>query len=128
MINPIKNIVQAGQNLNLLVEGSSIHGDFNARGDVRIDGELHGNIHSTGRVALGPKSKVTGNVVCQFADVGGQVQGNVDAAECLCMRSNCRINGDIKTARLIVEEGAQFSGGCTMQPAGIEKLRTVKEA
>jgi cytoskeletal protein CcmA (bactofilin family) len=127
MINPIKNIVQAGQNLNLLVEGSSIQGDLNAKGDVRIDGELRGNIHSTGRVALGSKSKVTGNVICQFADVGGHIQGNVEA-ESLTLRAHCRINGDIKTSRLIVEEGAQFSGACSMQPAGIEKLRTVREA
>ncbi|MBU6332305.1 MAG: polymer-forming cytoskeletal protein [Bacteroidetes bacterium] len=128
MINPIKNIVQAGQNLNLLVEGSTIQGDLHAKGDVRIDGELRGNIHSTGRVALGPKSKVTGNVICQFADVGGLIQGNVEAAESLTLRAHCRINGDIKTARLVVEEGAQFSGGCSMQPAGVEKLRTVREA
>jgi cytoskeletal protein CcmA (bactofilin family) len=128
MINPIKNIVQVGQNLNLLVEGSSIQGDLDAKGDVRIDGELRGNVHSTGRVALGPKSKITGNVVCQFADVGGQVQGNIEAAETLTLRSNCRIIGDVKTARLVVEDGAQFSGGCSMQPAGIEKLRTVREA
>jgi cytoskeletal protein CcmA (bactofilin family) len=128
MINPIKNIVQVGQNLNLLVEGSSIQGDLTAKGDVRIDGELRGNINSTGRVALGSKSKVTGNVYCQFADVGGQVVGNVEAAESITLRANSRINGDIKTARLVVEEGAQFSGGCTMQPAGVEKLRTVREA
>ncbi|MBM3918580.1 MAG: polymer-forming cytoskeletal protein [Sphingomonadales bacterium] len=128
MINPIKNIVQAGQNLNLLVEGSSIQGDLNANGDVRIDGELMGSINSTGRVALGPKSKVTGNVICQFADVGGHVVGNVEAAESLTLRAHCRINGDIKTARLVVEEGAQFSGVCSMQTAGVEKLRTVREA
>jgi cytoskeletal protein CcmA (bactofilin family) len=128
MINPIKNIVQAGQNLNLLVEGSTIQGDLHAKGDVRIDGELRGNIHSTGRVALGPKSKVTGHVICQFADVGGHIQGNIEASESLTLRAHCRINGDIKTARLVVEEGAQFSGGCSMQPAGVEKLRTVREA
>ena len=102
------------QSINIINEGTRIKGDIIASGDIRIDGELTGNISAKGRLVVGPNGKITGEVNCSNVEVSGYIKGKVNATDLLNMKSTSQIEGDIVAGKLSVEPGSLFSGTCTM--------------
>jgi cytoskeletal protein CcmA (bactofilin family) len=95
-------------------EGTSIKGDVSASGDIRIDGTLIGNIEAKGRLVIGPKGRIEGEVNCNNIEISGYIKGKITVPELLNMKSSAKINGDIVAGKLSVEPGSLFSGTCTM--------------
>jgi len=100
--------------INIISEGTKIKGDIVANGDIRIDGELSGNISAQGRLVVGPKGRVLGEIVCKNIEVSGYIKGKVKAGELLTMKATSNIEGDISAVKLSVEPGSVFTGTCTM--------------
>lgn len=103
-----------GQSINIINEGTLIKGDVVAGGDIRIDGELTGNIEAKGRLVIGPKGKVEGQIVCGNIEISGYIKGKITVSELLTMKSSAQIFGDIIAGKLAVEPGSVFTGTCTM--------------
>ena len=91
--------------INTITVGTSIKGDIQANGDFRMDGTLEGNITLTGKL---------GNVVCQNANVLGNIDGNLSVKEFLTLYATSRVKGDIVANKLAIEPGAYFTGSCHM--------------
>lgn len=106
-----------GQDLNLIGIGTSITGDINSSGDLRIDGTVKGNVYSKARLVLGPNGKIEGDIHAQNADIQGAVKGKLMVGEILFLKTSALINGDIITNKLVVESGAEFNGNCIMKSA-----------
>ncbi len=106
-----------GQDLNLIGIGTSITGDINSSGDLRIDGTVKGNVYSKARLVLGPNGKIEGDIHAQNADIQGSVKGKLMVGEILFLKTSALINGDIITNKLVVESGAEFNGNCIMKSA-----------
>jgi cytoskeletal protein CcmA (bactofilin family) len=102
------------QSINIISEGTRIKGDVISAGDIRIDGELNGNISTKGKLVVGPNGKITGEVDCNNVEVSGFIKGKVNATELLNMKSTSQIEGDIIAGKLSVEPGSLFTGSCTM--------------
>ena len=102
------------QTINIISEGTRIKGDIIASGDIRIDGDLTGNISVKGKLVVGPTGKISGEVDCSNVEISGYIKGKVAAAELLNMKSTSQIEGDIIAGKLSVEPGSLFSGTCTM--------------
>ena len=102
------------QSINIISEGTRIKGDVISAGDIRIDGELNGNISTKGKLVVGPSGKITGEVDCNNVEVSGFIKGKVSATELLNMKSTSQIEGDIIAGKLSVEPGSMFTGSCTM--------------
>ena len=100
--------------VNTITVGTTITGDITANGDFRLDGALQGNVTLTGKLVVGEKGSVSGNIVCQNANIFGSVEGNVQVKEFLTLYSSSRIKGDLITGKLSIEPGARFTGSCTM--------------
>lgn len=104
----------SGSSINIISEGTKIKGDIVANGDIRIDGDLVGNISAQGRLVVGPKGKIEGKIDCNNIEVSGYIKGKVFAKELLTMKSTSKIEGDISAVKLSVEPGSEFTGTCTM--------------
>ncbi len=102
------------QSINIISEGTKIKGDIIANGDIRIDGELLGNISAKGRLVIGPKGKIEGQILCNNIEISGNVKGKITASELINMKSTSQILGDIIAGKLSVEPGSLFSGSCVM--------------
>lgn len=107
-------VADSPDRLNVVVEGSRILGDFIAESNVRIDGEIQGNVSSPSKVVIGKSGFIKGNLVCAEADIEGRLEGHLKIEDLLTLRSNADINGDIETSKIQIEEGAKFSGSCKM--------------
>lgn len=79
-----------------------------------MDGKLEGDITLNGKLVIGESGMVTGNVVCQNANIIGTVNGNVTVKELLSLYATAKVKGDILINKLSIEPGAAFSGTCRM--------------
>jgi len=101
-------------NINLIGFGTEITGDISCNGDLRIDGNLSGNISSKGKVVVGETGRIKGEISCKNSDISGIIEGKVTVIELLSLKSTARINGDISTSKLAIEPGSKFTGYCNM--------------
>ena len=103
--------------LNSIGSGTSVTGDLISEGDIRIDGNIKGNIQAKSRLVIGEASSVEGNILARHATIAGKLKGNISVAETLLLKATARIDGDIVTEKIIIESGAQFNGHCAMSSA-----------
>ena len=88
-----------------------ISGQIFSKEDLYVDGDVEGTIElQEHRLTIGPNGKVRSNLTAHEVVILGNVQGNVDASEKLEVRKDARLVGDIKTARIVIEDGAYFKG------------------
>lgn len=105
----------AGPNLmNQFGQGTTITGDVSTEGDIRVDGKVNGNVTSKAKVVVGASGLITGDVLCQNAYIDGRVEGNIEVSELLILSATANVVGDIKIKKLVVQEGAKFTGKCVM--------------
>ncbi len=109
-----KPIETEQKQINIIGAGTNITGDVNCSGDIRIDGGLTGNLNVQGKVVIGTSGAIKGEVTCKNSEVEGKVEGKISVAELLSLKATSSINGDIKTRRLAIEPGANFTGNCIM--------------
>jgi len=103
---------------NLIQSGTSITGDIQSNGNIRIDGTLNGTVEAGGRVILGSTGTVEGEIRCINADIEGRVMGTIHVKELLTFKATANVNGEIYTNKLAIEPGARFTGSCSMDNTG----------
>ena len=112
----------APSQVNIIAEGTVFEGTLQADSDVRVSGRIVGKLRVKGKAVIAPEGVVEGEVAATSATVAGTVQGDLVIAEKLMLGTSARVEGTIKTGRLIVEEGAIFNGECQMgQPGQLRK-------
>ena len=94
--------------------GTVFKGEINSPNDIRIDGIFEGRICSKGRVVVGEKANVKGDIICMNVDFCGTMKGNFYVKETLSLKSGCTVDGDLHIKRLQVELDAKFNGNCKM--------------
>ena len=99
---------------NTISKDTSIEGNVQTSGNLRVEGKILGNIRAKSKVVLGSSAKVEGKIFAQNADIEGTVKGTVQVEGLLTLKSNANIKGDIHTGKLVMEAGAQFDGKCKM--------------
>lgn len=104
----------AQDQINLVGKGTVFEGTVRAENDVRASGQVIGTLRVEGKAMISESGSVDGEIIATNADVAGRVQGDIEIEERLVLKSTARVEGNIETDRLVVEEGAQFTGECTM--------------
>lgn len=112
----------SGEGMTLIGEEAFFHGNLSAKGSLRVEGVLEGDISDAVDVEVGTRGRILGNVASESLTVAGEVVGNVVASRSVELLANSRLSGDIRTPKLRVDEGAFFDGTCAMGD-GSEKPR-----
>jgi cytoskeletal protein CcmA (bactofilin family) len=88
-----------------------IKGQIFSREDLTIDGEIDGSVElHEHRLTVGPNGKLQAGVKAREVVVLGTIHGNVEASDKIDIRKDAKLVGDIKTARIVIEDGAYFKG------------------
>src|SRR5262245_285584 len=88
-----------------------VKGQIFSREDLTIDGEVEGTVElQEHRLTVGPNGKVLATVKAREIVVLGTIHGNVEASDKIDIRKEAKLVGDIKTARIVIEDGAYFKG------------------
>lgn len=103
---------------NAMAAGSFVKGNITSEADFRLDGRVEGDIACSGKIVVGQKGSVTGNIRCQNAEIHGEIIGTIQTDNHLTLKATARIQGDIRTQTLEIEAGAKFDGTCRMKGEG----------
>ena len=106
--------IMESQARNLIGNGTTVKGDIDSNGDIRIDGHLIGSLKSNGKVVIGQTGVMEGDLNCKQAEISGVVKGNIITDELTTLKATSKVEVDLKTSQLLIEVGAQFTGKCVM--------------
>lgn len=112
---------------NVFALGTKIVGNIVSDGDIRVDGEIEGEIKTSGRVVLGKSSLVEGTITCPNAEILGKFTGKLFISETLSIRDTAIVSGEITTKKLAIDVNAVFNGTCNMnQASDVKESKSIK--
>ena len=95
----------------VLGKSVAVKGQILSREDLTIDGEVEGTVEmQEHRLTIGPNGKVRASVKAREVIVLGTLHGNVETGDRIDIRKEAKLVGDLKTARIVIEDGAYFKG------------------
>jgi len=106
-----------------------VKGQIFSREDLVIDGEVEGTVElHEHKLTVGPNGKVAAGVKAREIVVLGSIHGNVEAADKIDIRKDAKLVGDIKTARIVIEDGAYFKGSIDITKGETAKPQVQQKA
>jgi cytoskeletal protein CcmA (bactofilin family) len=102
----------------VISRGVKIEGKLSCSGNIRLDGEVQGDISSQGIVIIGENGGVNGQINADSVTIGGKVTGTIRAKDKVVLEAKANLKGDIITKTLLVEAGAIFNGNSKMGNSG----------
>jgi cytoskeletal protein CcmA (bactofilin family) len=110
-VEPHHDTTRGGGGAAVLGKSVIVKGQIYGREDLTIDGEVEGTVElQEHRLTIGPNGKVLATVKAREVVVLGTVHGNVETRDKIQIRKDAKLVGDIKPARIEIEDGAYFKG------------------
>jgi cytoskeletal protein CcmA (bactofilin family) len=101
---------------NILSSDVEIKGSLKFQNELTIDGKIEGEITSNGVLTVGENAEIKGEIKTKSVTVLGKVHGNITVEERCELKSHAVLHGDLKAARLVIEDGATFVGKSEVTP------------
>ncbi len=101
---------------NVLGPDVEIKGSLKFTGELTFEGKLEGEIQTDGTLTLGETAVVNGNINVQSIVVRGKINGNINAKDKIDLKAKTELFGDIRAAKLVIEEGVTFVGKTDVNP------------
>lgn len=98
----------------LIAGGATVNGDLKTPGSAVVEGKIVGSVSSQGDVQIGPNGLIDGEVEAKNITVAGRVKGKIFADDKVVLVSGSRVEGDIHSQSLRIEDSVFFQGGCVM--------------
>src|SRR6266566_7654341 len=105
--NPAKNVLSSDVELK---------GNLRFAGELTLEGKLEGEVSTDGVLNLGETGVINGNLTVNSVVVRGKINGNVTAKDKIEIKSKAEVFGDIRAAKLVIEEGVTFVGKTEVNP------------
>src|SRR3954468_4973459 len=103
-------------NKNVLTSDVEIKGNLRFSGELTFEGKLEGEINSDGTLQLGDSAVVNGNINASTVIVRGKITGNITAKDKIELKAKTELFGDVKSSKLVIEEGVTFVGKTEVNP------------
>jgi cytoskeletal protein CcmA (bactofilin family) len=105
-----------GANRNHLSSDVEIKGTLKFQNDLVFDGKIEGEIQSNATLTVGKSAHVQGEVKSKTIIIHGSVHGNIEAVERIELKATGQLIGDLRAARIMIEDGATFVGKSEVSP------------
>jgi cytoskeletal protein CcmA (bactofilin family) len=107
--------IKEGTLTGFVGNGTTLTGEANFKGMLRVDGALSGRVSSAdGTLIVSTNGRVDANVEVAVAQIFGTVNGDITATKRIEMGRVAKVTGNIQTPALVIENGAIFEGSCRM--------------
>ena len=104
----------------ILGPDANFKGEMNFEKGLRLQGRFEGKMNTPGRLHVAKEARMQADVDCGALIVEGDVKGNLSANDRIELKSTARYEGDLRTSKLTVDEGAVFNGHVTVGPEAIK--------
>lgn len=100
--------------ISIIGQGMTLAGDCQTEGTIRIEGRVEGTIRAGKSVVVGRSGEVVGDIYTQDAVISGKVSGSIVAESRLELQATCAVEGEIRSRRILLDEGGRFNGNIQM--------------
>ena len=112
-----------------LDQGTSVTGELQFSGTLRVDGEFHGSITTKDKLIVGERAQVHADIKAGEVEVYGSISGSVESNRRVEIHPTGSVKGDIRTPELVIEAGGILDGnsritGDSKAEAQFETTRT----
>ena len=111
---------------NMISQGTKIVGNISSNSDFRVEGNIEGELKTSGKVVVGKSGVINGSLIGENADFEGSFSGKLKLGGMLTLRSSAYIEGEVEISKLSVEPGATFNATCSMK-GGVKELKNSEE-
>ena len=111
---------------NMISQGTKIVGNISSNSDFRVEGNIEGELKTSGKVVVGKSGVISGSLIGENADFEGSFSGKLKLGGMLTLRSSAYIEGEVEISKLSVEPGATFNATCSMK-GGVKELKKSEE-
>ena len=101
---------ELGDVVSIIGPGMKVVGDCSSDGTIRVEGQVEGAVKAAKSVVVGRDGQVVGDISTQDAIIAGSVSGSVSAESRVELQASCRVQGDIRSRRIKLDEGGQVDG------------------
>ena len=106
------NVLETTSQSCVIGQGTTIEGSFISKEDVRLDGKLIGELKVEKRLVMGENGLIDGNATCNGSSISGKIKGEIHVDGTLHLSQSAFVNGKIRAKKLVVDEGASYTGEC----------------
>lgn len=108
--------IMSNSGKNVLGPDVEIKGNLKFSGELTFEGKLDGEVQTDGVLNLGDSAVINGNINAQSVIVRGKITGNVNAKEKIEIKAKAELFGDIRSTKLVIEEGVTYVGKTEVNP------------
>ena len=105
----------------IIARGTTLEGLLKGSPDLRVEGEVSGEIRSSSRVVVGSSGRVKALIRARTIQVAGRVEGDLTADERIELASSAAVVGNLLAPRILIKEGANLQGSVEMSSPAAEK-------
>ena len=116
MTPPPANPQSSGSNpkTTVVAGGTKVKGQVSGAASLVVEGVVEGRLHLENEVSVGVDGLVTGEIKARSVRVGGRVKGNIEGLEMVEILANGSVEGDVRSPRVVIADGAFFKGKVEM--------------
>ncbi len=100
--------------ISILAPGTTVAGELRTDGVVRIEGKVEGSLHAGGQVLVAKGGVVQGDIRTREAIIAGEVRGGIFAEQRVELQASCKVDGDVTTPQIVIQEGGKLDGRIRM--------------
>jgi cytoskeletal protein CcmA (bactofilin family) len=104
----------------ILGPDASFKGELTYEKGMRLHGKMEGKVNTPGRLHVAKEAKMQADVDAGAITVEGDVHGNLSAGDRIELKQSARYEGDLRSSRLVVDEGAILVGHVTVGPDAVK--------
>jgi cytoskeletal protein CcmA (bactofilin family) len=109
---------RSGELNTVIGKGTVIEGLLTVQNSLRVDGRVQGQVQASDSLVVGKDGEIEGEVKARNAIIGGRVKNRILATGKVVLEAHAVVHGEIKTGKLVIDEGAVFDGNCAMSENG----------
>lgn len=96
---------------SLVGSAVTIGGEIFCKQDLFVNGVVNGSMTLPNhKLTIGPEATVKADIKAHNVVIVGNVEGKIEASERIELRSRCRLMGDVRSPRVMIENGAYIKG------------------
>ncbi|UQZ85209.1 Polymer-forming cytoskeletal [Paenibacillus konkukensis] len=122
MLNKAKLQRRTAGTDTLIGEGTLWEGSCSSEADIRIEGEVIGDLRTSGEVVIGEKGVVRSEITAKDVTIAGRMEGTVKADGIVRITATGRLIGTVQAPSLIIEKGAVFQGTSQMADSQEDRI------
>lgn len=101
---------ETSESSSVLGRGARVRGRVSGEGDLRVEGQIEGDVTLSGELSIDETGSITGDIDAAAVTIAGALQGNVTSRGAVTIRVGARVEGNMGGAEVSLEEGASFVG------------------